>query len=744
MTGLNLVTDPKRRAKRGMGSKSSTSLILAVVLCLVSNTVFLARPAVGNSKGAPVPSSLSGFKGIVIGDACNLRTGPGTQYSVANLVLEGTWLDILHADNNWLKIRYKAQEAWIASWLVDIDLNSSGIRAVITRTDVNVRQGPGTNFPAIGMTQRNCSYPAEAKRGDWIRISLGSGRTGWVNEPLLELTLPALEESDKVDVDMLVRPRSSPITVFQFPLTGSASMARLGTGDSARYITSKGAWIAVETSNRVKGWVYGPDTVISSTKDPGLSFGVSESSWSLGKYSTISINATDVNFRSGPGTNYPVISMVQRGDVLRVLETKGQWIRGISPKGVAGWVASWLTIGTPDKSPGFSIVLDASSSTRTLTIQGPFQSCRLVNKDEDNELIVSTSALFQTVGKLDINFYEFESVKVEGSDITIKFSEKPSYTVREQTSGKAVLGFAPTVTAVNVEPQDDGETLTIHTLGYTWPNVSRNGSSVSLFLPGASYAGEASQVQGKLVRSVGIDSKSDGVSLSLDASQGASYLLKKNTNSLEAYFHNPGVAGKTIVIDPGHGGSDPGASGPTGHTERTANWEIAVRLRDLLQDAGAQVIMTRLGMMEDATPPDDWNPGIDEYSGDLAKRAAWSSKAHAFISIHNDWHSDKAVAGTTSYVCNTILNASESHRLAELIQKETTRSLGTYDRGVRNKNFFVNRESHCPSVLVEVMYLSNPREEALLKQGHMLDAAARGIFRAIHLYFSPAEQPAVL
>ena len=109
---------------------------------------------------------------------------------------------------------------------------------------------------------------------------------------MLELTLPALEESDKVDVDMLVRPRSSPITVFQFPLTGSASMARLGTGDSARYITSKGAWIAVETSNRVKGWVYGPDTVISSTKDPGLSFGVSESSWSCLLYTS---NASSVH-----------------------------------------------------------------------------------------------------------------------------------------------------------------------------------------------------------------------------------------------------------------------------------------------------------------------------------------------------------------------------------------------------------------------------------------------------------------
>lgn len=168
--------------------------------------------------------------------------------------------------------------------------------------------------------------------------------------------------------------------------------------------------------------------------------------------------------------------MVQRGDVLRVLETSGQWIRGISPKGVVGWVASWLTNGVPGKSPGFSIALDASSSTRTLTIQGPFQTCSLIDKSESNELVISTSAFFETVGRLDINFYEFESVKVESSDVTIKFQEKPSYIVREQSPGKIVLGFAPTVTAVNVQPKDDGETLTIQTLGYAWPKVTRNGS----------------------------------------------------------------------------------------------------------------------------------------------------------------------------------------------------------------------------------------------------------------------------
>jgi len=71
------------------------------------------------------------------------------------------------------------------------------------------------------------------------------------------------------------------------------------------------------------------------------------------------------------------------------------------------------------------------------------------------------------------------------------------------------------------------------------------------------------------------------------------------------------------------------------------------------------------------------------------------------------------------------------------MQKEVTKSLGTYSRGIRNANFFVNREAQCPSILVEVMYLSNPREEQLLKQANIQEAAARGIFNALQAYFTP-------
>jgi len=720
--------------------RKTTAVALFIVFFVVC--IWDASALCQDSPGA-VPDSFQGFKAIVVGDVCNLRAGPGTTYPRVGQVIQGTWLDIVFVENNWVKIRYKNKQAWIASWLVDIDLGSRAINARITRTDVNVRQGPGTNFPVIFLTQRGRIFPAEAKRGEWIRVSLGNGKTGWIHGSLLQLELPSLLGSEKSRADILVFPAERSIKIWQTPIQGSTVLGSLQEGQSARYITSRGAWIAVETSDGTKGWVYGPQARIYSLKDPSLSFGVSESSWSIGKYKTVTVTATDVNFRSGPGTNYPVLTMVDRGDVLRVIQTQDRWINAVSPRGVVGWIASWLTSGVDDKFLAFSVTVDASQSSRILTVTGPFESSRIISENDGYSLRVSTSVFFNTEGCLDINCFEFESIQVATSDVTIKFKEKPWYVVREQSPGRVVIEFSPTITSIAMHAQEDSDVLTINTLGYAWPDVTRNGNSLSFFLPGASYSGHSVEFQGRLVRSIDLLPQDGGLTLALNTLQNTPYLLKKTANSLQAYFPLPGLAGKIIVIDPGHGGNDPGAIGPTGVTERSVNWEIAERLAHLLQQSGAIVQLTRRGPHEDATAPSNWNPGPDEYAGDLAKRVAWSRNAHVFISIHNDYHYNRDISGTTSYICKRTLNSSESWRLASLIQKELSAALGTVDRGVRDSNFFVTREALCPSVLVEVMYLSNLQEEQLLKHPQTFDKAAHALYRALQQYFSPKDQKAI-
>ncbi|HHW27607.1 MAG TPA: SH3 domain-containing protein [Firmicutes bacterium] len=706
------------------------------MLCL--SLLMSLKPSIASadSPASPVPSDFAGFEAIVQGDVCNVRTGPDTSYPWMGQVLQGKRVQILGSQNGWYRINLDSREGYIAGWLVDVDLASRGISARITKTDVNVRQGPSTTYPVKLMVQAGTVLPAEAKRGEWVRVTLGEGGYGWIREDLL-----VLEYRKPVDIqatDLLVSPSGSSLKVTHSAMVGSETLATLRKGETAKLVGCRGAYIAVLTSQGVGGWVYGPSAVVTSAKDSSLSFGISETSWSIGKYSTVTVTATDVNFRSGPGLTYGVIGMLQKGDVLRFIERQGDWVRAVSPRGVTGWVAAYLTNASANqKATGFSVVADASGSVRSLTVTGNFASAAVLPGSDGKSVIVSTSSFFGVDTRLPINAYEFESIEVKSSDVTVRLLDKPNYRVKQNTPGKVVLEFVPAVTGISVSSGTDAEIVTIDTVGYAWPDVVRNGNTLDLFIPGATYTGGQANGLGDSVKLSGVSARDGGTSVTINTPENAPYVLTRTSNSLTAKFLKPGLAGKVIVIDPGHETDDPGAIGPTGLRERDVNWEIARQLTDLLRKQGAVVIMTRHGLY-DATPaPEGWVPGLDEYSGSLARRAAWSKNADLFISIHNDSAVDRNARGTTTYVCDRTLNAKESRRLAGLIQNYLCPVLGTLNRGVRDSDLFVVREAQCPAVLVEVMYISNYTEEAYLRSPNTWELAATGLYRAIERYFNP-------
>ncbi|SDF37279.1 N-acetylmuramoyl-L-alanine amidase family protein [Sporolituus thermophilus] len=186
------------------------------------------------------------------------------------------------------------------------------------------------------------------------------------------------------------------------------------------------------------------------------------------------------------------------------------------------------------------------------------------------------------------------------------------------------------------------------------------------------------------------------------------------------------LAGKTICIDPGHGGSDPGAIGPTGTMEKDNTLAIALLLCDKLEKNGATVIMTRETDRDVSTP----DASVEVELGarvDIANGA----DADIFISIHNDSFTNPTAAGTTTFH----YGHPESIRLANCIQKSLVEGLGTRDRGVRFASFFVIRYTKMPAVLVEVAFITNPEEEVVLASIDGRCKAAESIFQGIVKYF---------
>lgn len=198
--------------------------------------------------------------------------------------------------------------------------------------------------------------------------------------------------------------------------------------------------------------------------------------------------------------------------------------------------------------------------------------------------------------------------------------------------------------------------------------------------------------------------------------------------SLAPGLGSKGLQGKVVVIDPGHGGADPGTVGIGPTTEAENVLAIAWDLKGMLEQAGAHVIMTR----QTERSPAQGTQFANQQNGQLAARVGTAnrSKGQIYISIHNDWNNNSLIEGTSVYFYK-----SQDLALAEALQKSLVRQLKSLDLGIRRGNLYVLRNTTMPAALVEVGFLSNPKEAALLARPNYRLEAARGIFAGIQAYF---------
>ena len=191
-----------------------------------------------------------------------------------------------------------------------------------------------------------------------------------------------------------------------------------------------------------------------------------------------------------------------------------------------------------------------------------------------------------------------------------------------------------------------------------------------------------------------------------------------------------GLKGKDITIDPGHGGSDSGAIGPTGVTEKSVTLRIALELEKILKEEGATVHMTRTRDTE-VSPKGAHATDAEELQArcDIANRA----KSDIFISIHMDSFTSQTARGTTGYYYSK--GSRKSRELADKIRANLVDQLGTQSRGTQTCNFYVVRHTDMPATLIEVAFISYPEEEKLLNSKEGIRKAAMAIADGIADYF---------
>ncbi len=194
---------------------------------------------------------------------------------------------------------------------------------------------------------------------------------------------------------------------------------------------------------------------------------------------------------------------------------------------------------------------------------------------------------------------------------------------------------------------------------------------------------------------------------------------------------------KQIVIDPGHGGTDKGASGKRNH-EKDINIKIAKKLKSHLLQKGYVVYFTR---------ESDLTLSLDARTAKCVPTGA-----DLFISIHCNSTKNSGIYGIESY-CLTPENAPSSSDsepkstfytgnrfnknnfyLAYCIHSKMLESTGAFDRGIKHARFAVLKSAPCPAILIETGFLSNYYEEALLEKDYYQWKLAAGIAEGISLY----------
>jgi N-acetylmuramoyl-L-alanine amidase len=196
------------------------------------------------------------------------------------------------------------------------------------------------------------------------------------------------------------------------------------------------------------------------------------------------------------------------------------------------------------------------------------------------------------------------------------------------------------------------------------------------------------------------------------------------------YNFSAGLRNKVIAIDPGHGGSDPGAIGPNKLQEKTVTLAVAQRVQALLESAGAKVLMTR------KTDVDVFGPNasaVDELNARTV--AANNNKADVFVSIHINAFSNPTVGGTATYYYQ---KSNYDVLLASCIQSGLVGSAGLQDRGTYAAGFYVIKRTQMPAVLTELGFISNPDEEKLLGTPQFQQKMAQGIVQGLDSFFAQA------
>lgn len=308
---------------------------------------------------------------------------------------------------------------------------------------------------------------------------------------------------------------------------------------------------------------------------------------------------------------------------------------------------------------------------------------------------------------------------------------------QRMTPDGVYMTFFPFLTAIEETKIDNGAEILLAVNGdYTYQlSKDKQTQTLNLLLPNVGN-GVASFNSVFLAASVINEVlPTPGVQLVLTVGKPFTYNFQKTKEGLKIRFalvsetailtevsSTPPPGGqKLVVIDAGHGGTDPGAIGVAGDFEKGYTLDISRRVAELLIKNSYTVVMSR---------------SDDSYVG-LQERVVLANmrKASLFVSIHINSFSSPDANGTETYYFKA-----EDLPVSQFLQTELVKVIGVRNNGVKKAGLYVLRNSKMPAALVEPLFITNPSENLLLRDPEFRQKVAEAVCRGISAYFESVVQ----
>lgn len=409
----------------------------------------------------------------------------------------------------------------------------------------------------------------------------------------------------------------------------------------------------------------------------------------LANENKVTVLASTLNVRYGPGLSHEILTQVHEEDELTILGEENQWYKVRSQNNEIGWVASWLVeneeVSVDNRVTG-KITANEVNVRQFSTTESAIIGTVFLN--DEFQILYSENNWVQILYNNRVAWIHEDYIERIPQTQSQELNSEPDETIRIKA------GMNPT--NIRIEPHTDAAIVTTLNELQEFTVLEEVNDWYKIKLTDNTEAYIASWLTEPAV----------------ETNQSAEQTVSSPYTAT--------LAEATIVIDAGHGGKDPGAVAPNGaFTEADIALSTSLHLANRLQNAGANVILTRNN-----------NSFIS-----LNDRVYYAHRAQAdaFISIHYDAvEVPNTMSGTTTYYY------SEAEKeLADSINHHLTQSGPLRNNGVRHGNFFVLRNNSQKAVLLELGYMNHDHDVSVINTDRYQQTIADAIFQGMSQYFSP-------